>query len=464
MTVHTLQDYASKTARRIGLKAGAILSCLLFACTLSGMCLVATGRLDELVGGQIENFSFWVQANDFFQIGRSLRNIVDQEQISAAAILDVKSKIIDYKGPANLRSLTLDRRGWLFDGGDLYLVRSYPLEAVMGSDHVLLGQIKATLQFPLEYLYSSILVLIAITCTLVISLERIIFQVAKTFVTPVESLARAAESANSPTDLQQVEQSQFREINDLTDKMREMASRLVKQEWKLIEAEKLKSVAVVATQVAHDIRSPLSAVRMVTQTMNEVNDQHKSLLFSACQRIESIAEDLLNRYKREDRLRPFDLLTACQKIVGEKRTTAAAILMVQSNAVEKVYALGNEHDFQRLFSNVLNNAIEAVNGVASPEIVIVISEHAEIIRVKISDNGCGISDEAIEHINLNQQFTTKKHGTGIGLHNAQTLLRKWGGKLKLLKNVPSGTTVLLTLRRAPVVERKIDPFDRQPLT
>jgi C4-dicarboxylate-specific signal transduction histidine kinase len=109
---------------------------------------------------------------------------------------------------------------------------------------------------------------------------------------------------------------------------------------------------------------------------------------------------------------------------------------------------------QQVMINVLTNAIDAVRERETPEVVIGIARSGDRILVTVRDNGCGIPEEFKHHL-FKPFFTTKQHGTGLGLVIMKNMMARMGGTIALDSGEGVGTTVTLDLPagRPPVAMR-----------
>ncbi len=263
----------------------------------------------------------------------------------------------------------------------------------------------------------------------------------------------------------------------------------------LAEQEKLRKDHELrfAKQVAHDIRSPLSAVNMILPSLQGNHPEQTQILRTALKRINDIAQDLLDRKTaeenpssdmkpraqlmnsgfKEDRcssqIEKCDVVLVVRQIVLEKNVQIqkSDIQITIDTEGESVFAQTNAKDLSRILSNLLNNSIEAKDTGRSLEIQIFIRQYNKQISIVVMDNGVGIpsdkiallgqvgvsfgkdqkSDFASHADNEKNVGSDLKHksGTGLGLAHAKQALESWGGQLKIQSSVGVGTQMHLQL-------------------
>lgn len=232
------------------------------------------------------------------------------------------------------------------------------------------------------------------------------------------------------------------------------------------EAETRKRVAEqyrLARQVAHDIRSPLTALEAAISGMEIMSPERKLLLEQAHGRIKSIAEDLLLQSKMMKQMPSreefnvdsqvhffdqFEINSSIKKILDEKTMAFSQIQFKLDSLNSQIFVAGQNLEFQRLFSNLLQNAIEAVGSTHSPLIDIGIRCYKNVVQVSIMDNGKGIPVDVVNRIGEEGFSYDKPDGNGLGVSSAKSKLAKWGGTLSLSSNLGAGTVVSINLLRA----------------
>ncbi|MES2203878.1 MAG: HAMP domain-containing sensor histidine kinase, partial [Pseudomonadota bacterium] len=236
-----------------------------------------------------------------------------------------------------------------------------------------------------------------------------------------------------------------------------------KAEQALKEAkEKADSMNSAALQVAHDIRSPLAAIMMLTQACAEIPEAQRICLREAVDRIHDIADQILIKHRQDevladsDTLSPVMISTTLLSIIASKRVEYqhSRIKICFEASAESYFAFINANivELKRMISNLINNAKEAFQEV-SGEIRVTLSANEQCLIVKIIDTGCGMPEEKIQQI-LNDDIVTteKENGFGFGLTHVKKMLKKFNATLNIISSPAVGTTMELKFNLVPAPE------------
>ena len=93
---------------------------------------------------------------------------------------------------------------------------------------------------------------------------------------------------------------------------------------------------------------------------------------------------------------------------------------------------------------VITNAVGAVSARSAPVIILTMSREAGSTMIRLRDNGEGIPDDRLKDI-FRPFYTTKKHGTGLGLVIVQKMLARMNGRIDVASTLGEGTTVEITI-------------------
>jgi len=202
--------------------------------------------------------------------------------------------------------------------------------------------------------------------------------------------------------------------------------------------------AILVTQIAHDIRSPLAALKVVSQKNTDLSSDDLMLMEVATQRIHDIAENLLKMSREPlddgDREQTEKFSTTIQEVNHKIELLKREKTFEYSNSdpVEielKLDSSGQQTKIQaetesliRILSNLINNSIEA-----SPPterritLSTLVQPDTKQWSIIVEDYGAGIPDHLISKLGTHGLTYGKKQGNGIGLSHAIQQVKKWHG-------------------------------------
>lgn len=220
-------------------------------------------------------------------------------------------------------------------------------------------------------------------------------------------------------------------------------------------AEKLAAVGKLAASVAHEMRNPLSSIKMWLYSIRNRPDVDPDLeykyqiLADEIARLESIVRNVLE-FSRPPalKLEPWsvpEVLDRTLELVSPW-LEAKSIRVVQKHARQLPEVMVDGEQLRQVLTNLLYNAAEAMSD--GGEIVVSSARDDASIVMRIQDSGRGIPEEVRARL-FEPFFTTKDEGTGLGLCIAANIMARHGGQLVLESSGPAGTTFAV---RLPVAE------------
>ncbi len=216
-----------------------------------------------------------------------------------------------------------------------------------------------------------------------------------------------------------------------------------------------KKLTSLAAQVAHDIRSPLSALNTCLKHLPQIPENQRILIRNAANRINDIANNLLQQYTSGENSTPIHLqiwllAPLLENIISEKRLQfdgqPIQLEAHISSAGLFAFAKFDLKEMSRLLSNLINNAADALTQ-SDGQIILVLDMQNEWISLQIKDNGHGISEEKIADV-LKIGISFKKGGSGLALAHAKETIEAWDGSLHLYSAAGQGTTIDIQLPTA----------------
>ncbi len=405
-------------------------------------------RVSQGLEGQVE---YLVKAGDQFTMARLLSSLVDGGPFQAAAVFDGTGQLIlAAPAGAELPSPGTPAR-WVG------LTRWHCLSGSNGRPPSWGTVCVATRSSPWTALWAAALLagcLLGLSLVWLNGFKRLSREIADPVAAFAASiLASDAGSAGSPPA-----DGDFGidEVNRLSSVFRVFRLKSAEYDARARQMEVESAMNRVATQVAHDIRSPLAALEVASGDAIHLPVDQRDLIRSAAERIRAIADGLLathrERPRESDSPVPTALAPLIERIVMEKRTqfrsrSGVFIELRLEGAARALRAVVEPVEFQRLVSNLLNNAIEALDDGAGTTSAALLSRDGKVV-LEIQDDGKGIPPEILARLGRAGETHGKAQGTGLGLHHARASAESWGGTLEIASESGKGTVVSVTLPAA----------------
>lgn len=212
--------------------------------------------------------------------------------------------------------------------------------------------------------------------------------------------------------------------------------------------EKKAAIYFIAKQVAHDIRSPLTALNAALSGLHDLSEDRKNLLKEASFRITNIANNLLIKNQMVEPISRALILNLIRPLFEEKRLEYLSadhlkFNLVIGSGIENIGVNIQESEFKRVLSNLLNNAAEASSQGGLIELKI--TEKEDTLSIQIMDFGNGISSENLKFLMAQSRSIEEKNGSGLGLLHARLAVKRWGGVFNISSTLGKGTVVTLLL-------------------
>ena len=264
---------------------------------------------------------------------------------------------------------------------------------------------------------------------------------------------------------------------DLARKNRELAEtldKLTRAQQQLVRSEKLASIGQLVAGIAHEINNPVNAIvntvgpleEAVIQLDNsdaetrseaarDVREMVKVVQRGA-QRTKAIVGALHNYSRTDDEsVVDFDIDRSIDDSLELLRHLLKGNIDVVKHYSNPGRVRGHAGQINQVFMNLLTNAAQALSGRDKAEIEISTRGDADMVEVKIHDNGPGIPAEVLPRI-WDPFFTTKDvgEGTGLGLSIVHELVERHGGSIECDTKLGDGTTFTVRLPRQIAVTQE----------
>ncbi len=215
---------------------------------------------------------------------------------------------------------------------------------------------------------------------------------------------------------------------------------------RLMRQERLATMGELAGQLAHELRNPLLAVGATLAALpDELDDRAQALetihaLQAEVARLDRTLRDYLSLSARSNAaVASLDLVELARAAVAVARAGRPSSARVELMAEAPVRVLGDREGLRQVLVNVLINALDA----SPADGVVTCHVRADPARVVVDDEGPGPGPAAQRC--FEPFYTTKPHGTGLGLPVARRIVDAHGGSIVLQAREPRGARVVITL-------------------
>ena len=278
----------------------------------------------------------------------------------------------------------------------------------------------------------------------------------RSIVKPIRRLSEAAAqiAQGDFSASEKLEHKYNDEIGDLCDAVSNMAKDLQ-------TTEQMKNDFI--SRVSHELRTPLTAIKGWAETMQlsergtldrRTFDRGMSVIIKESSRLTGIVEELLDFGRiQSGRMvlinEKIDILAEFDETIymlKERASEAGVHLLYDEDDSVLPPIYGDRNRLRQVFLNVLDNAIKYTpkGGVVAAQ-VIYSKDEPDIIRIVVTDSGCGIAAEDLPHVKEKfYKANQKVGGSGIGLAVADEIMNLHKGSLNIESGVGVGTTVTLT--------------------
>lgn len=236
------------------------------------------------------------------------------------------------------------------------------------------------------------------------------------------------------------------EIGKLVDSYNNMIDELEASAAKLARSEREQAWREMAKQVAHEIKNPLTPMRLSVQSFERKFDPEDPKIGK---KVKEFSKTLVQQIDTMGNIASafsnFANMPAQQKeTLNIVSVTKLALDIFHEPYIhficdeEEIIAKVDRTQLIRIVTNLVKNAIQAMINVDSPRILVTVVSDADKVKIQVADNGVGIRDDFKDKI-FEPKFTTKTSGMGLGLGMVRNIVENYGGTISFTSQLGKGT-------------------------
>ena len=242
------------------------------------------------------------------------------------------------------------------------------------------------------------------------------------------------------------------EIITLVNAYNRMIDELQESAVKLAQSEREQAWREMAKQVAHEIKNPLTPMRLTVQSFERRFDpedpnikeklkEYSQTLIQQIDVMSSIASAFSDFAKmpkqNKEEINVVEVVKLALDIFNEDYIS-------YSYTEDNLIANLDKTQLIRIVTNLITNATQATENIENPTIKVTVSSNKKSIKIAVIDNGKGIDDD-VKDLIFEPKFTTKSSGMGLGLPMIKKIIEAYNGSIAFTSNKKEGTIFTVTL-------------------
>ncbi len=241
-----------------------------------------------------------------------------------------------------------------------------------------------------------------------------------------------------------------KEVKSLVESYNNMVDMLDKNVKELSKSNKEQAWREMAKQVAHEIKNPLTPMKLSVQSFERDfrNDKKNK------DKVEDFSQTIIQQIDTMSSIASaFSNFAEMPTQQGEKLNIVKAVRLsleifkekhiIFKSSEEKIIINIDRPQIVRIMTNLIKNAVQACENTNSPSIKVSIKKLSKTVSISVKDNGNGIPLNIRKNI-FEPNFTTKSGGMGLGLGMVKNLVNSYEGKIDFESKVNKGTTFKIT--------------------
>jgi two-component system NtrC family sensor kinase len=231
--------------------------------------------------------------------------------------------------------------------------------------------------------------------------------------------------------------------------------KLSKRDQKLLSAERLKATGRLASEIAHELNTPLGGILMYSHLLledlpdDDPNLENVVKINKLAHRCKMIVQGLLD-FANEERPRHtlIQINEVIRNVIGfmEDHVLLRGISVKTRLDPDLPRIKGVENKLEQIFINLITNAAQSMNGVGNLCFETAFIPETNQVRIECSDTGCGIGEGNLNRV-FEPFFTTKEKGTGtgLGLSICHGIIEQHRGTITIQSSEQKGTVLTIFL-------------------
>jgi two-component system nitrogen regulation sensor histidine kinase NtrY len=278
---------------------------------------------------------------------------------------------------------------------------------------------------------------------------------------PVEQLAHAAREVAAGNWNTHVPVTSHDEMGELAESFNNMTRELLAQKQHLVQTERVAAWRELARRLAHELKNPLFPLQLTVENLlrarrqspeqfEEIFQESASTLLAEISNLKTI----ISRFSEFSRMpEPHFQRTQLNELVqnvarlfqGQLRTPSQAPIECKLDLTDSMQPIAADPELlHRALSNLVLNAVDAMP--QGGTLTLRTRQAGDLSYIEVSDTGIGLTPEECDRL-FTPYYTSKLHGTGLGLAMVQSVISDHGGTVSVRSEPGRGATFLIELLR-----------------
>ncbi len=242
-----------------------------------------------------------------------------------------------------------------------------------------------------------------------------------------------------------------KEVKSLVESYNNMVEMLDKNVKELSKSNKEQAWRQMAKQVAHEIKNPLTPMKLSVQSFERNFDEKED---KNEEKVQEFTQTIIQQIDTMSSIASaFSNFSEMPIQQGDKTNIVKAIKLALEIFKDENITFKSDSDkiiinidkpqIVRIMTNLIKNSIQACQNVSSPKISVTLKQKENVVEIRVKDNGQGIPKKIRPNI-FEPNFTTKSSGMGLGLGMVKNLVNSYDGKIDFETKIQKGTTFKIT--------------------